>query len=183
VRSRKADEKMPREFNILATTSRGLERAACFELKHLLEQVGDPDANVSKSGVRGVIVAKTVLDPFEVVKKLREILVERPYEFRYMLRIIPIEAIVTTGLTDIASLAKELSSQIAENETFRITVEKRFTTLSSHEIIEAVAANIKRKVNLQKPNKVMLIEVLGKLTGVSAIKPEDVISVMKEKML
>jgi tRNA acetyltransferase TAN1 len=174
---------MPRDFNLLATTSRGLERGACSELKHLLEQIGDADASVSKSGIRGLIVAETILDPFEAVRKLRKILVERPYEFRYMLRIIPIEAIVTTGLTDIASLAKELSSEIAENETFRITVEKRFTTLSSHEIIEAVAANIKRKVNLQKPNKIMLIEVLGKLTGVSAIKPEDVISVMKEKML
>ncbi len=174
---------MPREFNILATTSRGLERAACFELKYLLEQVGDPDANVSKSGVRGVIVAKTVLDPFEVIKKLREILVKRPYEFRYLLRIIPIEAIVTTDLETIANMAKQLSSKIAGDETYRVTVEKRFTTLHAQEIIEAVAANIDRKVNLKNPNKILLIEVMGESTGVSAIMPEDIISVLKEKML
>ncbi len=174
---------MPGEFNILATTSRGLERAACFELKYLLEQVGDPDANVSKSGVRGVIVTKTVLDPFEVIKKLREILVERPYEFRYLLRIIPIEAIVTTDLETIANMAKQLSSKIARDETYRLTVEKRFTTLHAQEIIEAVAANIDRRVNLKNPNKILLIEVMGKSTGISAIMPEDIISVLKEKML
>lgn len=183
MRSRKADEKMPREFNILATTSRGLERAACFELKYLLEQVGDPDANISRSGARGVIVAKTILDPFEVVKKLREILVERPYEFRYMLRIIPVEAIVTTDLETIVNMAKQLSSKIAEGETYRVTVEKRFTTLHAQEIVEAVAAIINRKVNLKNPNKILLIEVMGKSTGVSAITPEDIISVLKEKML
>jgi tRNA acetyltransferase TAN1 len=174
---------MPRDFNILATTSRGFERAACFELKYLLEQAGDPSADVRKSGVRGLIVAKTVLDPFEAVRILRGILVERPYEFRYTLRIIPVEATVTTDLTAIADKGEELSSKIGENETFRVTVEKRFTTLHADEIVEAVAANIKRKVNLAKPDKIILIQVVGGSTGVSTIRPEDVISVMKEKML
>jgi tRNA acetyltransferase TAN1 len=181
--SKRGANQMPRDFNVLATTSRGLERPACSELKYLLEKVGDPEANVSKSGVRGLIVAKTVLNPFEVVKKLREILVERPYEFRYVLRIIPVEAIVATDLDTIANMAKELGSKIAEKETFRVTVEKRFTTLSSREIVEAVAANIKRKVNLTKPDKILLIEVVGSSTGMSAITPKDMISVMKEKMI
>jgi tRNA acetyltransferase TAN1 len=149
----------------------------------LLEQVGDPEAQVGKSGVRGLIVAKAGLDPFEVVKRLRKILVERPYEFRYMLRIIPIEAIVSTDLRAIADRANELSSKIAEEETFRVTVEKRFTTLHTNEIVEAVAASIKKKVNLSRPDRIILIEVVGESTGVSVIKPEDIISVMKEKML
>jgi tRNA acetyltransferase TAN1 len=174
---------MPRDFNMLATTSRGLERGACSELKYLLEQLGDPGANVRKSGVRGLIVARTILDPFEAIMELRKILIERPYEFRYMLRIIPIEAIVTTGLDEIANKAKELSAKIAEHESFRITVEKRFTTLSTSEIVEAAAANVKRKVNLAKPDRILLIEVVGESTGVSVVKPEDMISVMKEKML
>jgi tRNA acetyltransferase TAN1 len=175
--------KMPRDFNLLATTSRGLERAACSELKYLLEQAGDTAADVRKSGVRGLIVAKTALDPFEAVGILREILVARPYEFRYTFRIIPVEATVTTDLVAIADKAKELSSKIGENETFRIIVEKRFTSLHSDEIVEAVASNIKRKVNLTQPDKIILVEVVGGSTGISTVRPEDVISVMKEKML
>jgi tRNA acetyltransferase TAN1 len=174
---------MPRDFSILATTSRGLERYACSELKYLLEQIGDSEANVGKSGVRGLIVAKTRLDPFEAVKRLREVLVERPYEFRYMLRVIPIEETVTTDLEAIAGKAEKFSSKIAKNETFRITVEKRLTTLHTNEIVEAVAAKIKRKVNLVKPDRIILIEVLAGSTGVSVMKPGDIISVMREKML
>ena len=174
---------MPRDFNILATTLRGLERSACFELRHLLEQIGDPSVDVRKSGIRGLIAAKTSLDEFQAVKSLREILVKRPYEFRYILRIIPIQTIVPTDLKAIADKASELSSNIAEDETFRVTVEKRFTTLHTREIIEAVAANIKRKVNLDVPDRILLVEVVGNATGISVVRPEDIISVMKEKML
>jgi len=174
---------MPRDFNILATTLRGIERSACFELKHLLEQIGDPSADVRKSGIRGLIAARTALEEFHAVKSLRDILIERPYEFRFILRIIPIQTIVPTDLKAIADKASELSSKIGEKEMFRVTVEKRFTTLHTSEIIEAVAANIKRKVNLETPDKILLVEVVGGATGISLIKPEDIISVMKEKML
>jgi len=80
-------------------------------------------------------------------------------------------------------VATELSSKIGENETFRVTVEKRFTETPTLEIIEAAAANIERKVDLDKPDKILLIEVIGGSTGISVIKPDDIISVMKEKVL
>jgi tRNA(Ser,Leu) C12 N-acetylase TAN1 len=38
-------------------------------------------------------------------------------------------------------------------------------------------------VDLEKPDKVLLVEVVGKFTGVSLIKPELILSVLKEKML
>jgi len=55
--------------------------------------------------------------------------------------------------------------------------------MPSRNIIEEVAANIERKVDLSKPDKILLIEVIGGLTGISVIKPDDVISIMKEKVL
>jgi len=174
---------MLRDFNLLATTSRGNEGDACSELWYLLGEIGDSAPTVDKTGVAGLIVAKTAFIPFEVVEKLRKILRERPYEFRYTLRIIPIDQVVRTDLGEIQRVATELSSKIGENETFRVTVEKRFTEMSSRDIIEAVAANIERKVDLSKPGKIMLIEVVGGLTGMSVIKPEEILSVMKEKML
>jgi len=174
---------MLRDFNLLATTSRGNERDACSELSHLLGEIGDSTPNVEKTGISGLIAAKTASNPFEVVEKFREILRERPYEFRYTLRIIPIEKVVHTDLDEIRHVATELSSKMGENETFRVTVEKRFIAMPSRNIIEQVAANIERKVDLSKPDKILLIEVVGGLTGISVIKPDDIISVMKEKVL
>ena len=171
------------DFNLLATTSRGTEHYACHELSYLLGEIGDSASSVNKTGVSGLIAAKTVLNPFNVIEKLREILRERPYEFRYTLRIIPIERVVRTDLDEIQRAATELSMKINENETFRITLEKRFTQTHTKDIIEAAAANIKREVDLSNPGKVLLIEVIGGLTGLSVIVPDEILTVMKEKML
>jgi tRNA acetyltransferase TAN1 len=173
-----------RDFNLLATTSRGNERQMCSELLYLLkEEVGDPAPVVGKTGIRGLVAAKTALDPCGVIEKFRAILQERPYEFRYALRIIPVQKVVQTDLDEIKRVAMELAANIGENETFRVTVEKRFTTLHSRDFIEAVATDIKRKADLENPDKVLLIEVVGGLTGLSLIKPSDVLAVVKEKLL
>jgi tRNA(Ser,Leu) C12 N-acetylase TAN1 len=42
---------------------------------------------------------------------------------------------------------------------------------------------VKNKVDLDKPDRVLLIEVLGGYTGLALLKPTDLISVLKEKML
>jgi tRNA acetyltransferase TAN1 len=149
----------------------------------LKEQLGDAEAQVSKTKVRGLIVGKTTLDPCVAIEKLRGILNERPYEFRYALRILPIERVVPTDLEQIKLVSQELAARIGEQESFRVTVEKRFTTLHSKDIIEAAAGDITRKADLEKPDKILLIEVLGALTGISLLKPNDILAVIKEKML
>jgi len=80
-------------------------------------------------------------------------------------------------------VALELAARIGENETFRVTVEKRFTTLHTNDIITAVATDIHRKANMKNPDKILLIEILGAFTGISLVKPSEIISVMKEKMV
>ena len=105
------------------------------------------------------------------------------YEFRYALRILPIERVVPTDLEEIKRATAELASKISENETFRVTVEKRFTSLHTKDLIEVAAVDIKQKANLKNPDKILLIEVLGASTGVSLLKPSDILAVVKEKML
>ncbi|MGA3112443.1 MAG: THUMP domain-containing protein [Candidatus Bathyarchaeia archaeon] len=172
------------DFNLVATTSRGNERPMCNELLYLLkDELGDPEPQATKTKIRGLIVGKTTLDPFVAIEKLHAILKERPYEFRYALRIVPIERVVPTDLQEIKCVTQELATRIAEDESFRVTVEKRFTALHSKEIIEAAASDIKRKANMNNPDRILQIEVLGALTGISLLKPSDILSVMKEKML
>lgn len=172
------------DFNLLATTARGNERPMINELLYLLkEELADPEARASKTKVRGLIVAKTSLDPCLVIDKFRVILAERPYEFRYALRILPIERVVPTDLGEIKRVTAELAARIGEKQTFRVTVEKRFTDLHSRDLIEAAAGDIEREVNLQNPDLILLIEVVGGLTGLSLVEPSKILGVVKEKML
>lgn len=170
-----------KNFNLLITTSRGNEEDACSEIWYLLGEIGDSASKVDKTGITGLIAAKTAFVPFEVIEKFRKILKERPYEFRYTLRVIPIEKVVRTDLGEIERTTTKLASKIKENESFRVTVEKRFTDTSTKDIIEAAAVNIERKVDLSNPDKIILIEVVGGLTGISIIRPEQILAVMKEK--
>jgi len=176
-------ENMLSDFNLLATTMRGNERQMCYELAYLLKEAGDPEPTVGKTGIRGVIVAKTALNPIEAIDKFRSTLQERPYEFRYALRILPIEKVIRTDLEEVKRVATEFAAKIGENETFRVTGEKRFTSIHSQEFIEAAATGIQNKADLENPNKILLIEVLGGLTGMALIKSTDILAVIKEKML
>ncbi len=178
-----------KDFTLLATTSRGKEKQMCFELAYLLkDELGDPAPQVGKTGIRGLVAAKTSFAPFEVIEKLRIILQEHPYKFRYALRVIPIEKVVPTDLDEIKCAASELAANIEENETYRVTIEKRFTSLHSKDFIEVTVAGIEMagsesRVNLESPDKILLIEVVGGLTGMALIRPSDVLAVLREKML
>jgi len=172
---------MLRDFNLLITTTRGNEADACSEIWYLLGEIGDDAAKVDKTGVSGLVAAKTSLSPLDAIEKFRDMLKERPYEFRYSLRIIPILRVTRTDLSEIKCIVTQLSREIRENESFRVTVEKRFSHLSRRNIIEVAAANIERKVDLTNPDKIVLIEVVGGFTGISVIKPFDIISIVKEK--
>jgi tRNA acetyltransferase TAN1 len=94
-----------------------------------------------------------------------------------------VERVVATTLDQIKEAVVQIGSKIDKDETFRVTVEKRFTSLHTLDIIEAAATAIKNKVNLHQPDKILLIEVVGGLTGLSIIKPDETLSVLKEKLL
>lgn len=173
------------DFNLLATTARGNEKAMTHEIVYLLkDELGDVEAKASKTKIRGLIVAKTALDPVAAIEKFRMLLTERPYMFRYALRILPIQRVVQTDLAEIKKASAELASaKMSENQSFRVTVEKRFTELHTKDLIEAAVGDIKARVDLKNPDWVIQVEVLGALTGVSLIRPSDVLGVVKEKIL
>ncbi len=172
---------MLHDFNLLITTTRGNEPHALSETWYLLSQIGDPNPQTDKTKIKGLVTAKTTLQPQEAIEKLRNLLKEYPNEFHFTLRIIPIQKTVQTDLAQIREAAAQLAQQIQPNETFRVTIEKRFTNISTKDIIDAVAADVNRKVNLSNPDKIILVEVVGKHTGISILKPTDVISITREK--
>jgi tRNA acetyltransferase TAN1 len=173
---------MVREFNILATTERIDERRAGGELWMLLRAAGDESPVVDKMGIWGIIVARTHLEPAMAVAKVREEFLKKPDSIQAIFRVIPIQRLVPTKLEEIVKATKELSATINTDESFRITVEKRRTHLGSHEIIDAVAEGINRKVNLDDPDWVVLVETTGRKTGVSVVRPANILNVQKERV-
>ena len=172
---------MLKDFNLVVSTSRGNEKNTCSEMWYLLGEVGDRGSTVEPTPAIGLVVAKTKLEVIKAVHDLRGLLEERPWEFKYTLKLVPIQSVSEAKVDAIQSSALALAQKIGENETFRITVEKRHTGLSSKTIIDTIAKKVDRKVNLENPDRIIVIDVIGDLAGVALVRSDDILSVEREK--
>ena len=168
-------------MNLIVTCPRHLEPETEEELIGILEEFGDSDVKVSITNMSGILTVDTNLNPIEVVKKIKERLLDEPWSVRYCKRIIPIQKVVESKIEEIEKSVSELSNQIFDEETYRISIEKRNSDLSSKEIITKIADKIKNKVSLEFADKIILIEILGNKTGISILKKIDILSTEKTK--
>ena len=120
-------------------------------------------------------------NPKALVSFITDFVHSEPFKVRFILRIIPVEKVVDTKLDDIVSAVKELSSTIGSAETFRITIEARDSPYSDKELINAIADAVDRKVSLDSPDKVVLLQIFGEYACVSVISPGDIVSIQKLK--
>jgi len=169
------------DFNLVISTSRGNEKNTCSEMWYLLGEVGDRGSTIETTSVIGLVVAKTKLDPIKAIRDLGNLLKERPWEFKYTLKLFPVQRVVEASLEAIKEAAVEMAEQIGKEEKFRITVEKRHTDLSSKTIIDTIAKRIERKVDLESPDRIVLVEVIGQLAGLALIRSDDVLSIERAK--
>ena len=167
--------------DLLATSDIWSASAACSELWMLLRAAGDETPSVTRTRVKGLIAAETSLKPLEAIRRIRAELREKPESFKNLLRIIPVETTVPTEIGEIVETAQRLAEKILDDESFRVTLEKRRTKLRSREVIDAVAEKIDRKVDLGEPDWVVLVEIVGKRTGVAVIPRDGILSVQKER--
>jgi tRNA acetyltransferase TAN1 len=168
------------EFNLIVSTYRFREEDAQDEILEILEIFGDPEAESEIIEIKGLILAQTSLDPIAVIYKLRELVALEPWQVRYVLRVLPVQVVIPTGLDNITKAARDLVSKIG-NETFRVTVEKRHNSLSSIQVIEAIASQVSNKVDLENPGWVILVQILGGVTGLSVLRPNQIFSSVAEK--
>ena len=168
-------------MNLIVTCARHLEGDTEDELIDILDKLGDSDVKISVSSMSGIITVETKLDPIEVVRKIKEMVLDEPWSIRYCLRIIPIQKVIKTNIEEIKKEICSMSDQIEKKESYRILIEKRNSDISSKEIITKIANGIKNKVSLDFPDKVILIEILGIVTGISILKKSDILSLEKTK--
>ena len=171
---------MLQEFNLLVGCPRNREKAARSEVQYFIGDLIDDDAlQVSMTRISGILTCRTGLDPFDVVHKLREYAIENAYQFRFAIRFTPLELCVSSDIESIVKAAEKLLQKIGEDETFRVTVRRRHTELENMQVVEAVAHVIPRKVNLDNPDRIVWIEIVGEMSGLSVLNPdEDILSIM-----
>jgi tRNA acetyltransferase TAN1 len=168
-------------LNLIVTCARHLEPETQEEINKLLGIFGDPEPKITITNMSGILTVKTKLDPIILVGKLQELILDEPWSVRYCLRIIPIQKVSETIIEKIEKIVTELRELILKGDTYRISIEKRNSNISSQELITKIANKIENKVSLENPDKIIQIEILGGKTGISILKKSDILSVEKTK--
>ncbi|MBD3229812.1 MAG: RNA methyltransferase [Candidatus Lokiarchaeota archaeon] len=164
-------------FDLIITCPRFRERDASAEATYFLAEIGDEEVKVEPIGIPGLLYSKTKLGAFNVIEKLKDYIEDNLVFFEYTLRYIPIEIVVNSTIDNIVEVVDKLKDKIDEEETFRITIEKRHTHIDRNELIDEAAKCVKREVDLDNPDKIILIEIVGDKTGISIIEEGDIISI------
>lgn len=168
-------------MNLIVTCARHLEPETQEEVARILEKFGDSEPQITITSMSGILTAKTELDPVTVVEKMQEMILDEPWSVRYCLRVIPIQKVSETKIEDIEEAVSEIVESIPKGDSYRISIEKRNSDISSQELITRIAKKTENKVSLENPDKIIQIEILGAKTGMSLLKRSGILSVEKTK--
>jgi len=168
-------------LNLIVTCPRHFELESKEELRKILQDQGDENPVFLATDMSGIFTVSTKIEGLDIIRRIKEMISEEPWSLRYIRRIIPIQTTSNTELEEIVKEAVLLSKVMKDNESFRISIEKRNSSISSREIISKIAEKISNKVSLENYDWKILIEILGRHTGISVLKNQDILSVEKEK--
>ena len=170
-------------MNLIITCQRNLEEPTILEIQNILERFGDADAIIEKTIFSGIIQIETKIDSMNVLDGFKDLIEDEPWLIKYCSRIIPIQEECESKLDHITDKVNSLSSIIKKNETYRITVEKRQSSLHAKDIISKIADSLSNKVSLENSDWEIIIQVLRDRTGISIIPPNSILSVHKQKRI
>jgi len=168
------------DFNLLVSCSWGVYGRAKKEIVHILETLGDEGPLVKRTIAEGIIGVKTSLDSREVVHGLRRLFDEDPFVLQHTLKWVPVDFWTLSDMDSMKEGVRKLRNRINAGERWRMTVEKRrYSRHHKIEIIRELADLIEEKVDLENPEKILRVDVIGRYAGMSVLKPTDIFSVSK----
>lgn len=168
------------DFNLLVSCSWGIYERAKKEIVQILETLGDEVPLVERTIAEGIIGVRTRLDSRKVVQELRRLFDEDPFVFQYTLKWVPVDLWTLSDMDSMKEGIRKLRNRIHEGERWRMTVEKRrYSRHHKIEIIRELADLIDEKVDLENPEKILRVDIIGKYAGISVLTPQDIFSVAK----
>lgn len=168
------------DFNLLVSCSWGAHESARKEILQILRKLGDEEPLVKRTAARGIIGVRTRIDSREVVQRLRALFDEDPFILQHTLKWLPVDLWTISSLDSMKEGVTQLKNRIHTGERWRMTVEKRrYTQYHKIDLIRELADLIDEDVDLENPDKILHIEIIGKYAGLSVLTPQDVFSVAK----
>jgi len=166
------------EFNILVTYAYdflGTRR----EIARVLALLGDETPTIRRTLVKGIVGVLTSLDVHELSKELQRIASDKPNEFHFTQRWIPVDLWTASDIPSMKEGVKKVA-KIGADERWMMVVEKRrYETYHTSEIIRELAEAVDGKVDLTSPEKIIRVDILGPYAGISLLRPSEIFSAVR----
>lgn len=153
------------------------------EVVDLLGEVGVGGPEFLGSRVKGLFQLRVRGDPKEVTRRLDALCRAEPNRFWYTYHWIPIETWCPSTIEEMAEVVRGFAERIKPEERWRMTVNKRFyRRYSTRELIERLAEVVDRPhIDLENPEKIVRVEIIGGRAGLSLLEPVEQFSVNEVK--
>ena len=168
------------DFNLLVSCSWSAYKKAKKEILQVLELLGDKKPLVTPTLAQGIIGVKASLNPKQVVRGLQRLFDDGQFVFEYTLKWVPVDLWTFSDMDSMKEAVVRLRDKIRPGERWRITLEKRrYTLCHKIDVIRELAQLIDEKVDLEKPDKILRVDIIGKYAGISVLSPHDIFSTTK----
>jgi protein-L-isoaspartate(D-aspartate) O-methyltransferase len=167
------------DFNLLVSTLPLAPGRARREIVMRVRELTGSAPDVIEPMARGILAVKIALDAREAVHRLRELCVRNPRAFRYTVKWVPVDRWARPELPAMKEAIAELRQKIAPGETWRMTVARRAgsTRLDPTEVITSLATLIDARVDLNHPDKIVLVQLFDHRVSCSIVAPSEMLSV------
>ncbi len=155
---------------LLVTVPAGREGDAALELEWALGM-----ARVKRTDWRGVLIAETPLLREEALDRIRR------FETQSIFRVVPLDELVRSDEEEIMERAFEIAGKrIKPGESFAVRCRKRGGRIKSAKRIEItlgamIKENLGAVVDLTSPMWYVVVEVLGRKTGIGVVRSEEIV--------
>lgn len=167
-------------INLLVTYHPYQQGLAEREVRRNVEEAGFQLEEMDKTTVQGVMGIRVRGDPKRLVATLRRSFSESPGMFSYTYHWVPIERWVPSTEGSMVEAAKELSEGIGSDERWMLHLHRRHLAKHSDELVKLLTDPIaKGPVDLENPQKILVVEILGDSTGMSVANKDEVLDVNK----
>ena len=167
--------------NLLITFDPNHKGIAEAELKEAFSRIGEK-YELILTEVEGLFKAKTQ-DARRIVKKLADLATREAQTLSTTHRYIPIDIWCKSEVTEMQKAIKSLVPNIGQGERWRMGINKRhWDSMHSTELIIKLTDVVERsKVDLENPEKIMQVEIIGKEAGISLLRPDEFLDVFTLK--
>lgn len=148
------------------------------EIIRLLHQFGDANPQVERTSVWGIAIVHTSLDTRQVIGLCKQRLDNDPGDIQWAVKWLPVDYWCDTGLDSIKQVIDQnIKNQLSPVTSWAMTVKKRrWQVYHTIDIVKYLTEDMDGKVNLNNPDKIIWVDVIGKKTAVSLLTPEDIFS-------